>query len=159
MEATFEDLRRYYSLLSDESLLNTSREDLTDSGKLCFDSELARRGLKQDVALPKPETSAEPAPAAEDNPPDLVVIATYEHADEIRVAQGILRSAGILSRRSDEVMRPGTARLGSVDLLVAPDLAEDAILILESQISDEELARQAEAAAENELPEEEDDNS
>ena len=147
MEATLEDLQRHYSLLSDESLLTTDREDLTDTGKICFDAELARRGLKQEMDTPEPETSAESSPEKDVQPSDLVVIGTYEHADEIRIAQGILRSAGILSRRSDEIARPGARRLGTVDLLVAADVAEDAALILESQISDEDLARQAEAAA------------
>jgi hypothetical protein len=147
MEATLEDLQRHYSLLSDESLLATDREDLTDTGKICFDAELARRGLKQKVDPPESEAAAESAPVKEDAPSDLVVIGTYEHADEIRIAQGILRSAGILSRRSDEFFLPGTRQTGTVDLLVAADVAEDAVLILESQVSDEELARQAEAAA------------
>jgi hypothetical protein len=147
MEATLEDLQRHYSLLSDESLLATDREDLTDTGRMCFDAELARRGLKQEGDPPEPETAAESAPEEEDQASDLVVVGTYEHADEIRIAQGILRSAGILSRRSDEFMLPGARQSGTVDLLVAADVAEDAALILESQISDEDLARQAESAA------------
>jgi hypothetical protein len=144
MEATLEDIRRHFSLLSDEALLDTRREDLTDTAKTCYDAELAARRLKQETTAAGPSES--PA-GAEDSSDNLVEVATFEHAEEVRIAQALLKSAGIPSHRSDERVHKANQIFGEVKLLVPAELADEARLVLESQISDEELAAQAEAAA------------
>jgi hypothetical protein len=150
MEATPEDIRRHFSLLSDETLLATAREDLTDTAKFCYDSELAARRLKRESPADGPAESSV-AESAE----NMVEVAVFEHADEVRMALALLKGAGIPCQISDQRVQSMTAIVGEVKLMVPAEFAGDAMAIIESQISDEELAAQAEAAAalEEEEPE------
>jgi hypothetical protein len=147
MQATLEDIRRHYSLLSDDALLATEREELTDVAKLCLDAEISSRGLKPESATVEPAAPVATGAGPEEKPQELVVAGTYDHPEEVRIAQALLRTAGIPSHRSDETGRSTGQPMGVVDLLVPAEMAEDAAVVLESQISDEELAAQAEAAA------------
>ena len=146
MEATLEDIRRHFSQLSDEALLATVRDELTDTAKVCFDAELSGRGLTTESPAHEREAAGSPA-EAEDQPQKLVVIATFDHAEEVPIAQALLRSAGIPSHRSDERGVAFKAIAGEIELLVPAEAEEQALLVLQSEISDEELAAQAEAAA------------
>jgi hypothetical protein len=47
MEVTAVDFRKHFELLSDESLLETNREELVEVAQQCFDEEVARRGLNE----------------------------------------------------------------------------------------------------------------
>jgi hypothetical protein len=142
MEVSLDDFRRYFELLSDESLLATNREELVEGGRQCYDEEVARRGLN---APPAEEIAQEGAPEThQTNPGDeLVLIATYLIPDEANLARGLLQSAEIPYRMENELAPLGGFQLR---LLVPAAFEAEALEVLESEISEEELAAQAEAA-------------
>jgi hypothetical protein len=146
MEISLDDFRRHFELLSDETLLSTNREELVESARGCYDEEVARRGLNS----PPGEEIAEDA-AAETHQPspgeELVLIATYLIPDEANLARGLLQSAEIPFRLENELAPLGGFQLR---LLVAKAFEEEALAVLDSEISEEELAAQAEAAGEME---------
>lgn len=136
MDTSAEDFRRHFSSLSDAALLETNREDLAETAKLCFDEEVASRGLDRE---PEPNESAEePIDAGQ----QLVSIAKFNQQDEANFARNLLETNGIPSSFASA---PGSGEICCLDLMVAPEFAEDARLVLETPISDEELAAQAEA--------------
>lgn len=141
MQISLDDFRRHFELLSDEALLETNREELVDTAKQCYDLEIARRGLNQTHA----ETGEGEAPAVAEvsNDERLVEIAQFIIPDEANLARGLLESAGIPYSMNNEY-----SPLGGIDLrlLVPASYEEQALEVLQSEISDEELAAQAEAA-------------
>lgn len=141
MEVTAEDFRQHFELLSDEALLETKREDLVEVAKECFDAEVSRRGLNatEEPAEAAGEASGQPTADRE----ELVLVATFLSGDELNLARGLLDEASI----PYHIVNP-LAALGGIELrlMVPAALAEQAIEILEAEISDEELAAQAEAA-------------
>jgi hypothetical protein len=151
MEVSLDDFRRHFELLSDETLLATDREELTEGGRQCYDEEVARRGLN---SAPSDEMAMEIAEEAHQaNPADeLVPIATYLIPDEANLARGLLQSAEIPFHMENELAPLGGFQLR---LLVPRAFEEEALAVLESEISEEELAAQAEAAGE--MEEESDD--
>ena len=138
MEISLDDFRRHFELLSDAALLETNREDLVEAARGCYDEEVARRGLN---SSPADEEVAAAEPVAE--APELVVIATYNIPEEASLARGLLESAEIPYHLENELAPLGGFQLR---LLVPAAFEADAIEILEAEISDEELAAQAEAA-------------
>lgn len=149
MEISLDDFRRHFELLSDAALLETNREDLVEAARGCYDEEVARRGLNSPPA--PDEIAAAAQPVAET--PELVVIATYNIPEEASLARGLLESAEIPYHLENELAPLGGFQLR---LLVPTAFEADAIEILEAEISDEELAAQAEAAGiAEEEPEEE----
>jgi hypothetical protein len=141
VDISLEDFRRHFEILSDEALMETNRDDLVETARLCFDEEVSRRGLKSAAGT----AEAEQLPAAEPvNPEDeLVSIATYSVADEANFARGLLQSAGIPLHLANEHVALGGFQMR---LMVPAAYEEQALEILETEISDEELAAQAEAA-------------
>jgi hypothetical protein len=140
VDISLDDFRRHFELLSDEALLETSREDLVETARTCFDEEVSRRGLKP-AAAEEPSEAPAPEPV---NPDDqLVLIATFNIADEANLARGLLESASIPLHLANEHLSLGGFQLR---LLVPAAYEEQALEILETQISDEELAAQADAA-------------
>jgi hypothetical protein len=142
LDITTEDFRRHFDLLSDEALLDTKRDDLTAVAQQCLDEELAKRGLQ----AAGEEVPSEDEPAADEPSPEeeeLVVVATYDDADEADGAKALLDEAKIPSRLvKDAADMDGT----QLELLVpAADLFK-ALDALGLHLSDEELAAQAEAA-------------
>jgi hypothetical protein len=142
LDITTEDFRRHFDLLSDEALLDTKRDDLTAVAQQCLDEELAKRGLQSAGE----EVPSEDEPAADEPSPEeeeLVVVATYDDADEADGAKALLDEAKIPSRLvKDAADMDGT----QLELLVpAADLFK-ALDALGLHLSDEELAAQAEAA-------------
>jgi hypothetical protein len=133
-----DDFRRHFELLSDAALLETNREDLVEAARGCYDEEVARRGLN---SPPAGDETAAAEPVAE--APELVVIATYNIPEEASLARGLLESAEIPYQLDNDF-----APLGGFQLrLLVPEAFEaDALEVLEAEISDEELAAQAEAA-------------
>ncbi len=141
VEVNLDDFRRHFELLSDEALLETNREDLVESAKQCFDEEMARRGLN---AAPVEEAEEQVAGRPELDPSDeLVVIATYHIPEEASLARGLLESAEIPYHLDNEYVALGGFEMR---LRVPRRYQEEAVEILEMEISDEELAAQAEAA-------------
>jgi hypothetical protein len=141
MEVSLDDFRRHFELLSDETLLATNREELVEGARECYDEEVARRGLNS----PPPDepvagevvTTEEPHQAEE-----LVLVATYHNADEAALARSLLEGAEIPFRLQNEMAPLG----GLMRLLVPAAFEADALEVLESEISEEDLAAQAEAA-------------
>jgi hypothetical protein len=153
VQVNLDDFRRHFELLSDEALLATNREDLVEGGRLCYDEEVERRGLNSPADEP---AEGEAITTEEFHPADeLVLIATYLIPDEASLARGLLSSAEIPYRMENELAPLGGFQ---IRLLVPKAFEAEALEILESEISEEELAAQAEAAAGHiEDPEEESD--
>jgi hypothetical protein len=142
MEVSLDDFRRHFELLSDETLLSTNRDELTEGGRQCYDEEVARRGLN---SAPSEEIETEIAAETHQTDPgeELVLIATYLIPDEANLARGLLQSAEIPFRIENELAPLGGFQ---IRLLVPKAFEEEAVVVLESEISEEELAAQAEAA-------------
>jgi len=136
-----EDLRQQYDRLTDEALLEVAREDLVDLARDIYDAELTRRGLKRAAVTPPPTQDQE-----DRGPTELVAL---EEIGDSAIARALLESAGIPSWTRKEVWdmrgRVGPMPHGS-ELMVPAELEEQALEILATPISDEELAAQAEAA-------------
>jgi hypothetical protein len=153
VDISLEDFRRHFEILSDKALMETNREDLVESAKTCFDEEVSRRGLKLPASAA--EAAEQPAPEPVNPDDELVLIATYTIYDEANLARGLLESASIPFHLANEYVALGGFQLR---LMVPAAYEEQALEILESEISDEELAAQAEAAGLPEEPTEEEVN-
>jgi hypothetical protein len=146
-----DDFRRVYESLNDEALLAVKRDELVVVAQQCYDVEVAKRGLaaRDDAAVPAPG-SAEPAVE------ELVEVATFADPDDARLARDLLQSAEIPSYLATDAKLPGNMSVpGGFRLSVSPSLLEQAREVLDTRVSDEELAAQAEAAGELEPVEDE----
>jgi hypothetical protein len=142
VEVTPADFRRHFEILSDDALLETNREDLVDIAKECFDEEVSRRGLN--AADDPREIAGEAGEPSASNGEELVLLATFVSGDEVSLVRGLLESASIPSH----VVSPLGSLAGiEFRLMVPAAFEEQALEVLEMQISDEDLAAQAEAAA------------
>jgi hypothetical protein len=141
-----DELRRYYAGLSDAALLELNPDELTPVARACYDDEFSQRGLTDEAG--DDESSAAVGPISDDTPhteEEMVCVAEYDYVDEADLAKGLLEGAEI------PVVIDRDATL--VRLMVPPDLAEQALSLLTTPLSDEELAAQAEAAGgEEEFP-------
>jgi hypothetical protein len=151
MDATIDDFRQHFQSLSDEGLLAVNRKDLVEMACQCYDVELAQRGLKPLVA------AAEDAAPDQEQPQELVAVATFTWAGEAKLAEALLRSESIPCFLRDEHTIQmnwcwGNA-LGGLRLMVPAEFAERAREILGAQVSEQELEAQAESAeTENQPP-------
>jgi hypothetical protein len=152
VDVTLEDFRRHFGMLSDEALLATRRKDLVESAQECYDEELSRRGLSTGVPGEIFEDAEAEAAPSGDEP---VSIATFMVAEEASLARGLLRSASIPSHLANEYTGLGGFQL---ELMVPASFVDQALEVLAAEISDEELAAQAEAAADFEEEEEQEPN-
>jgi hypothetical protein len=141
VEVSQADFRQHYELLSDEALLEINPEELVDVARQCLEEEIAQRGLS---AAPPEEIAAEPV--AEEDEPAEVLIATYTSGDELNLARGLLQSAEIPSRVENPLAVMGGMELR---LIVPAAFEEHALEVLGAEISEEELAAQAEAAGDD----------
>jgi len=148
-----EDFRRYYAELSDAALLDLDVDELVDAARQCYEVELAQRGLV------RAQKAAEASPADT----EMASVGEYTSFQEAELARMILESAEIPCRvenDSDAYGRRVVAdrAFGAIRLLVPVSQLEDARECLASMaanpISDEELAKQAEAASDSETTEE-----
>lgn len=141
MEITRDDFRRHFELLSDESLLATDRDELVDTARSVYDEELERRGLTAlTEADPGDDTPAAIRPGEGE---ELVLIATYNIPDEAGLARGLLQSAEI-----PFILQNDMVALGGIELrlMVPKRFEEEALEILQHELTEEELAAQAEEA-------------
>jgi hypothetical protein len=146
VEVSADDFRRHFELLSDAALLETNREDLVEIARGCYDEEVERRGLN---SPPESDAAAQEAVAHQASPgEELVLIATYNIPEEASLARGLLDSAEIPYHLENEFAALGGFQLR---LMVPAAFEAEALEVLEAEISDEELAAQAEAAG---IPEE-----
>lgn len=141
MNVTADDFRKHFALLSDEALLATNRGDLVAVAQACYDEELANRGLNEADETVAEEAEALPEPSHEGDE-GFVTVATYTVADEVRMARGLLQMAEIPS-----IVESEPTALGAMRLMVPAAMVEEALEILNGEeLSEEELAAQAEAA-------------
>lgn len=149
MEISSDDFRRHFEVLSDEALLATNRDDLVEAAQSVYDEELAHRGLIADGASDAPEAEGEPVADADVALADaegavnenLVSVGSFTVMEEARMARGLLQVAGIPSGLANE-----KTALGALHLMVPASLEEAALQVLAGEISEEDLAAQAEAA-------------
>lgn len=142
MQINLDDFRRHFELLSDDSLLAVNRQELVGAAQGVYDEELERRGLAAPVDV---EEAAEPMPdrvstGADD---ELVLVASYNIPDEASLARGLLQSAEIPFLLQNDMVALGGIELR---LMVPKQYEEEALEILNHELTDEELAAQAEAA-------------
>jgi len=141
VEVSADDFRRHFELLSDAALLETNREDLVEIARGCYDEEVERRGLN---APPTSDEAAAEAVTHQASPgEELVLIATYNIPEEASLARGLLNSAEIPYHLENEFAALGGFQLR---LMVPAAFEAEALEVLEAEISDEDLAAQAEAA-------------
>jgi hypothetical protein len=145
LDVTAEDFTRHYESLSDEALLEIDPNELTAIARGCCADELARRGLDSGEGDDRDATEPAAATAAEEEE-TLVCIVEYDYPDEADLARGLLEAAEIPATIESE---PGVVRL-----MVPEKFSKDALMMLVSPLSDEELAAQAEAAANPDFEEE-----
>jgi len=147
LEPNLEGVRRHAEMLPDDALLEVKREDLTEAAQAIYEAELERRGL----AWPEETIVDEDAEAAEaaEHGGGLVSLGKYDSIEEGRFARDLLRNEQIPCWFAGElqVRKGDTDPLAALELLTPAAFLEQAQLLLNSEISDEELARQAEAAA------------
>ena len=146
MDVTAEDFRRYYSSLSDEALLETDTAELVEVARACYAGEIARRGL--DSPPPDEEQAAAPG-SGSGKAEERICIVEYDYPDEAEIARGLLEAAGIPATiESDQAisMMNFAGAVSVVRLLVPASLGDQALQMLATPLSDEELAAQAEAA-------------
>jgi len=166
VDINIEDFRQHFEMISDATLLATRREDLVDAAKAVYDEEVEQRGLARPVAAhatdPVEEVvrtdSAETDPAETQEeiaePEALVSVGSYTVIEEARLARGLLQIAGIPCGLENE-----KSALAALHLMVPESHVGAALEVLGGEISDEELAAQAEAAgsAEDEFTHEDDE--
>ncbi len=141
------DLKRHYDSLSDEALLEINPDDLVETARECLLEELSVRGLAAPTESADAEDEAAPVVANG----SVASVAFYETWEEATSARGLLRAADIPSAIRD--LRPEK----NIQLMVPTELLDDAAAVLASEISEEELIAQAEAAGEAEFDEEQEE--
>ena len=144
MSINIEGLKRHVASLSDEALLEVRREDLTEEAQGIYESELTSRGLAWPAAAEE-EEDVEAAAAAGGG---LISLGKYDSLEEGRFARDLLRNEGIPAWFAGElaVKKGDSDPLAALELLTQAAFLEQAQLLLSSEVSDEELARQAEGA-------------
>lgn len=131
------EFRQYYASLSEEGLREIDRADLIDAARVCYDEEIARRGMT--IEIPAPEI--EPAP---DDMIAWVPLDTFND-EEMKVVRALLDAQEIPTTMK---LRPAQndppLAAGSV-LFVPEHFLERAREALAARISDDELIAEAEA--------------
>lgn len=151
MKIDLNDLKAHVATLSDEALLEVDRDGLTETAREIYEAEAAERGLTWPGEI---DTAALGegigAPLATDAPlsEGLVSIAKFESLEEARFARTMLENEGIpvwfLGEVVNDLAKDDPS--GSLELLTKEEFAEQAVAALSTEISDEELAKQAAAA-------------
>ena len=135
-----EELRRHYDSLSDLALVEINPTELTPVAQQVLEEVLEARGLLEDGPPTEGAESASDSNSIDAEQEQLVVAATYDTPSEAQLAVALLRSAqspcGVMQSKYST----------QIDVMVPTAHAEDAQGVLNAEISDEELAAQAEAA-------------
>jgi hypothetical protein len=134
LEIDPEEIRQRFEQLSDEGLLSIDRIDLIELAQQYYDAEISRRGLKTTPAAPVEESADE-----------LVLLSTFDSLEEANLVRALLESADIPAKLDSELSSQWTGA-GGLRLMVPASSLEQAEEILQAQISEDDLAAQAEAA-------------
>lgn len=140
-----DDLRKQVSMLTDEALLEVQRGDLVEAARKVYEDEAAGRGL---VWPDEPEADAEEGAAALDSGAELVSVAKFESVEEARFARALIENEGIpvwFAGELSPAKMMGDPKAG-LELVTQPEFLDQALEVLGSEVSEEELARQAEEA-------------
>ncbi|MBZ5724266.1 MAG: hypothetical protein LAP87_04650 [Acidobacteriia bacterium] len=150
MQVAPNELRQYYSSLSDEMLLEIDPADLTDAARQCYQSEFAKRGLSPDAA--PPPAADEHAEAGLEVEPDWLEHAACpcsftsvpgsNHAPDAERAREVLLAAGIpchLSAISPDPRNEDSPRFEEYRVLVPASLNLKAISVLDQEIFNADL--------------------
>jgi hypothetical protein len=152
MQTDPEEFRRRFEALSDEALLEVSRDELVEVAQDLYDAELERRGLIEEEQPAEPE----PAEGQPDDPKDdLVLAAEFGSAQELAFARSFLKSASIPTYIETDFSGILGTTEADTKLYVPSAFLEQAQELLNTSLTDEELAAQAEAAGEESAGEEE----
>jgi hypothetical protein len=167
MSVDIGELQRRFESLTDSALLAIKGGELVDAARQCLDSELAKRGLGKGPGSfaggpsTEEDLNAEglaPVELAQDSMPPGVnwaLLEDFDTGEEVSVAVAVLRSAGIHcytpSQDASLVSALSGPPANAYHVYVPEDLVQEALEILNTPISDEELAAQAEAAGSSEV--------
>lgn len=138
------EIRQRFTELSDDALLAVERDHLTEIAQEIYDEELDERGL---LTTPAEEDEDAPAPDPNFQQEEMVHVATFLDYNDAQMAVNLLRGAEIPVNLENE-MGAAFSGVGALRLMVPASLVEQAEEILDTEISDEDLAAQAEAAGE-----------
>jgi hypothetical protein len=143
VEINPEEIRQRFEQLSDEGLLSIDRNDLTELAQQYYDAEVSRRDL-----------ATASAPLEEESSKTFELLATFDSLEEANLVRALLESADIPVNLENEFSSEW-AGAGGLRLMVPAASREQAEEILQTQISEDDLIAQAEAAdAETDTPEE-----
>ncbi len=151
MEVSPDELRRIYRSLNDEALLEMDREELTETARICYDEELAQRGIKPKTRAaggkghPSSEANVEPPTAFGPEGGEMVVAAVYLGREEAKLAQALIESENIPAQVADEYTDIYGKGLSGWRLFVPASSLELARALLQTEVSEEDLAAQAES--------------
>ncbi len=134
MQIDPEEIRQRFEQLSDDGLLAIDRDELIELAQQYYDAEVSKRGLETDPG--------EPEEAVADD--ELVALTTFNSMEEADLVRALLQSEGISCKLENEFSSDWTGV--AVRLMVPTSSLEQAEEILQSQISEDELIAQAEAA-------------
>jgi hypothetical protein len=143
LDISTEDFRRHFDLLSDEALLGTNRDELTEAAQRVYNEEVEKRGLNVAPEEVAAEAEEPHAPEASPDAEELMIVATYDDAEEANEAKARLEEAMIPARLTSD---PRDMEGVQMELLVPNKDFFRALDALGLEITDEELAAQAEAA-------------
>ena len=135
-----QELRRHYESLTDEALLEIDPSDLTPLANQVLETELATRNLLEEDDPDPEEIPAEDLPEPTTPQEELVIVATFTSPSDARLAVSLLRSGQIPCGLDQAKFSP------EINLMVPASLAEEAKEVLNSEVSDDDLAAQAQAA-------------
>jgi hypothetical protein len=147
MKITADDLARSYRGMSNEELLLTDHQELTDMARKVLDAEMERRGLTHR------DPSAPPAPVevgADGETGAWTSAGTFRTHDEAEIVRGALESAGIpaeVDSDPGDLLWLGTTAYAAHRILVPEDDVEDARGMIESFLAREEHAAREAADA------------
>jgi hypothetical protein len=143
MQPNLEELREHVAGLSDEALLEVKPEDLVEAARGVYEAEIASRGLQWTAAAAEEQEQMEAEAEA-----GLVSIAKFESVEEARFARTMLENEGIPVWFVGELApnRVTGDPLAGLELVTKADYVEQAQLVLNTEVSEEELARQSEEA-------------
>jgi hypothetical protein len=141
MKITADDLARSYRGMSNEELILTDQQELTDMARKVLDAEMERRGLTHH------DPSAPPAPVQVSVDGETVgawaSAGTFRTHDEAEIVRGALESAGVPAEvESDDgdLLWLGTTVYTAHRILVPEEMVADAHSVMESFLAREEMA-------------------
>ena len=155
MQTDPEEFRRRFEDRSDEALLEVHRDELVEVAQELYDAELPTAGLDRRGAARR--ARARPKANPDDPKDDLVLAAEFGSAQELAFARSFLKSASIPTYIETDFSGILGTTEADTKLYVPSAYLEQAQELLNTSLTDEELAEQAEAAGEESVEEEEEE--